>query len=323
MSNDHVVIGTRRRRTKFQQIKLDVFKRPVYRGQPEKFVLKRYENALHNEKQHEVKKKEDTLGEEGSRRLKVLQSLSKEGILEKYSATSKRERALGIDAETGERIRIGDISTAKELTRRLRESSAMERLMEDVSSKLTVLGRDLERKKCDRDGQEYSPAVRLLRTRTGCADDSTARYYLGEAGWDPSMGIEKYFKGMGHLPRDGTKRRETDIFRTDDEHSSSQDRGMFETAENRRLAGHLRRVQTSSRDFKTILSETFQTRRPFLATSKVRTKTLSRTTRAKVPTDMTLTDHLVTQDFPHKALQAMRRGHVLQISKLIEEEEAR
>lgn len=192
--------------SKFQQIKFSVAKSPWYRGQNDRYIRKRYEEQLRVEKRDLHIRVKKALGVEGTKRLKILQSLAKDGVVEKYSNLETNvEKRYVRDAETGERVEIKEGKPISESALgyhidRVQSMSALETLMKDISVKLKNVGESLERKKFDDDGNQYSPAARLFAKRTTCENSRTALFYLRESGWDPSAATAKYFKGGGIVP---------------------------------------------------------------------------------------------------------------------------
>ena len=83
---------------------------------------------------------------------------------------------------------------------RIQNLLALEVLDDDVTFGLSGLGHHMERRIPKHRGPVYkfaSPAVDAFCEKTRCKDRKTARFYLDQSGWDPSVAIHKYFKAGG------------------------------------------------------------------------------------------------------------------------------
>eukprot|EP00940_MAST-03C_sp_MAST-3C-sp2_P000440 g440.t1 len=343
--------------TKFQRIKLAVAKRPMYRGERAGSIRKRVE-----EQRMRLEKKGDlsnvvreALGEEGSERLRILQTLSKEGIVEKY----KRNRGEGkqsikyvVDDETGKQVCLNR-RTKTRFQSNVEDLSALETLMEDISSKLRSTGELLERKKVDKDGYPISTVHRSFAQQTKCHDPAVGQFYLDHSGWCPSHAAEKYFRCGGQVPDEKIITRQ-DRFDTlestlekdldeEDRKSSTDDLllsvhavdeserrgGVTDGLASDRIMRHLKKIQIPARSFETILSDMQRERslrcrktdRVTTTSSLLSTSKPSTAEQRKVPVYRTLPDHYMKRNEPLKSLQAMRQNHNMQLSVLIESED--
>lgn len=192
--------GSGIRLSKFQQIKMAVAKQPMYCGQRERDIQKRFHKAKQMSKSDRKRMAFAALGQDGLSRLDVLNNVSAKG-------GSNSSHPAVFDGETGEYIphRTHVYSASHKDRTRIENFSKLEALNESVTGSLSQLGNKIELRVPKHKGMSYkmiSPSVKAFVSQTGCKDMKTSHFYLEQSGWDSVIAVQKYFRARGVMPDD-------------------------------------------------------------------------------------------------------------------------